>query len=58
MAKKKEQNENEDIKRRNTELEVTFGMIKAAVQRMEECVESKDKEGFRDCLQKLKVYCR
>lgn len=57
MAKKKEQPE-DDLKRRNTELEVTFGMIKAAVQRMEECVESKDKEGFRDCLQKLKVYCR
>jgi ribosomal protein S3AE len=59
MAKKKADTETQDdYKRRVTELVVTLGMIRASVQRMQECVDSKDKEGFRDCLEKLKVYSR
>jgi ribosomal protein S20 len=35
-----------------------MGMIRTALKEMEEAVVSKDKEKFKDCLAKLKVYTR
>ena len=59
MAKKKKDDvEQEDIKRENTELHVTLGLIRGAVSLLEKAVDSKDKEAFRDALMKLKVHTR
>jgi hypothetical protein len=57
MAKKKE-DDCTSYKRELTEIHVTLGMVRAAIQALDNAVESKDKEAFRDALNKLKVYVR
>lgn len=56
--KKKEEVEQTDLKRENTELHVTLGLIRGAVSLLEAAVESKDKDAFKDALKKLKVHTR
>lgn len=59
MAKKKKEDvEQTDLKRENTELHVTLGLIRGAVSLLEAAVESKDKDAFKDALKKLKVHTR
>lgn len=58
MAKKKADPVDIDLKRELTCMHVTMGMIRAAVSEMEVAVSTKDKEKFRDCLNKIKVHTR
>lgn len=58
MAKKKQNEEDIGLRRELTEIHVTLGMIRAAVDMLEKAVQSKDKEAFRDALAKIKVYIR